>query len=68
MLVAQEHRSQLLNKEAAVARLVELIRTAAVTPKARRPTKPTKASKERRLESKGRRSGVKAARAKPRFD
>ena len=34
----------------------------------RKATKPTKASKERRLESKGRRSGVKAARAKPRFD
>ncbi len=68
VLIAQEHRSQLLNKEAAVARLVEMIRAAAVVPKRRKPTKPTKASKERRLETKGRRSGVKAARAKPRLD
>jgi ribosome-associated protein len=68
VLVAQEHRSQILNREAAIARLVEMIRTAATVPKKRKPTKPTKASKERRLESKGRRSGVKAARAKPGFD
>lgn len=68
VLVAQEHRSQILNREAAIARLVEMIRAAATVPKKRKPTKPTKASKERRLESKGRRSGVKAARAKPGFD
>lgn len=68
VLVAQEHRSQILNREAAISRLVEMIRAAATVPKKRRPTKPTKASKERRLESKGRRSGVKAARAKPGFD
>ncbi len=68
VLVAQEHRSLILNKEAAVARLVDLIRAAAVAPKKRKATKPTKASKERRLESKGRRSGVKAARSKPNFD
>jgi ribosome-associated protein len=68
VLVAQEHRSQILNKEAAIARLVEMIRAASVAPKKRKATKPTKASKERRLESKGRRSGVKAARSKPSFD
>jgi ribosome-associated protein len=68
VLVAQEHRSQILNKEAAIARLVEMIRAASIVPKRRKPTKPTKASKERRLESKGRRSGVKAARSKPSFD
>lgn len=68
VLVAQEHRSQILNREAATARLVELIRAAATVPKKRKATKPTKASKERRLETKGRRSGVKAARAKPGFD
>jgi ribosome-associated protein len=45
-----------------------MIRAAATVPKKRKATKPTKASKERRLESKGRRSGVKAARAKPGFD
>jgi ribosome-associated protein len=68
VLVAQEHRSQMLNRDAAIARLIEMIRAAATVPKKRKPTKPTKASKERRLESKGRRSGVKAARAKPGFD
>ena len=68
VLTAQDHRSQLMNREAAVERLLELIRAAAVAPKKRRPTKPTKASKERRLESKGRRSGVKAARGKPGLD
>jgi ribosome-associated protein len=45
-----------------------MIRAASIVPKRRKPTKPTKASKERRLESKGRRSGVKAARSKPSFD
>ena len=68
VLVAQEHRSQILNREAAIARLVEMIRAAATVPKKRKPTKPTKASKERRLESKGRRSGVKAARGRPGVD
>jgi ribosome-associated protein len=68
VLVAQDHRSQILNKEAVVARLVEMIRAAAVVPKKRKATKPTKASKTRRLEGKAQRSGIKAARAKPRLD
>lgn len=65
VIVAQNHRSQLRNREEALARLVELIREATVRPKSRRATKPTKASKERRLASKERRSGVKAGRQKP---
>src|SRR4051812_11312447 len=56
VIVAQNHRSQKRNREDAVARLVELIREAAVRPEIRRPTKPTKASKERRLQTKVRRS------------
>jgi ribosome-associated protein len=66
VLFAQEHRSQEMNRQAAVARLVDLVRQAAVRPKKRRPTKPTYASKLDRLASKTRRSDVKAGRAKPR--
>ena len=65
VIVAQTHRSQKRNREEAVERLIELIRAAAVRPQVRRATKPTKASKERRLASKEKRSGVKAGRQKP---
>lgn len=68
VITAQEHRSQSRNREEALARLIELIRQAEVRPKVRRPTKPTKASRERRLASKERRSSVKSTRGKPRFD
>ena len=68
VITAQEHRSQCRNREEALARLVELIRQAEVRPKVRRATKPTKASKERRLASKEKRSSVKSTRGKPRFD
>ena len=68
VITAQEHRSQSRNREEALARLVELIRQAEVRPKVRRPTKPTKASRERRLASKERRSSVKSGRGKPRLD
>ena len=47
--VAQDERSQLRNKELAVERLTEALREALRVPRKRRPTKPTKASKERRL-------------------
>lgn len=68
VIFAQSHRSGLANREDALARLVELLRQANERPKPRRKTKPTKASKERRLEGKSKRSGVKAARGKPRLD
>lgn len=68
VLFAQARRSQELNRQEAVERLFELIRAAAVRPKRRRPTKPTKASKERRLEAKKGRSGIKSARGRPRMD
>lgn len=68
VLVAQTHRSQKRNREDAVERLADLIRQAAVRPETRRATKPTKASKERRLASKERRSGVKAGRSRPASD
>jgi ribosome-associated protein len=62
VIAAREYRTQGQNREAARARLVELIRRAAVRPKSRRPTKPSKASKERRLEGKRRRAETKRAR------
>lgn len=65
VIVAQTHRSQKRNREEAVERLLELVRAAAVRPQVRRATKPTKASKERRLASKEKRSGVKVSRQKP---
>lgn len=59
---AREHRTQAQNRDAARERLAELIRRALVRPKTRRRTAPTKASKERRLEGKARRSRIKRAR------
>ena len=59
VILAQRHRTQERNRADARERLVELIREAATPPKPRRATKPTKASKQRRLESKKHRSGVK---------
>jgi ribosome-associated protein len=59
---AKAHRTQAQNRAAARERLADLIRRALVRPKARRKTKPTVASRERRLESKVRRSRVKARR------
>jgi ribosome-associated protein len=69
VIIAQRHRTQERNREDARARLIELIRQAAVPPKRRRLTRPTAASRERRIESKKRRSGVKRLRVtKPSFD
>lgn len=59
VLTASEHRSQARNRKAAVERLAELIREACITPKYRRPTKPTFSSRLKRLEKKQRRGNVK---------
>ena len=59
---AREHRTQTQNREAARTRLAALLEQASRRPKTRRQTKPSKASKERRLESKKRRSVAKARR------
>ncbi|WP_058972668.1 alternative ribosome rescue aminoacyl-tRNA hydrolase ArfB [Type-D symbiont of Plautia stali] len=64
IIKAQEYRSQEMNREAALQRLINLIRELTTVEKARRATRPTRASKERRLESKTRRSNVKAMRGK----
>ena len=67
-LAASEHRSQHQNREAAVQRFVELLRQALHVPKARRKTRPTRASRERRLQAKKRRSEVKRMRGSVRRD
>ena len=68
VLFAQEYRSQEMNRQAAVDRLVDLIRQASVRPKPRKKTKPTYASKLRRLQGKSSRAGIKAGRGKPSLD
>jgi ribosome-associated protein len=65
-VTASDHRSQLANRRAAMARLVALLEEAiAPPPKARRPTRPSKAATERRLTSKKRRGDVKRLRQQP---
>jgi len=63
--IAQDERSQWRNRELATERLVESLREALRVPRRRRPTKPTKASRERRLEQKRRRSNTKRLRRPP---
>ena len=67
IIKAQEHRSQEMNREAAIARLVAVIQTLTAEQKSRRPTRPTRASKERRLNSKAQKSSVKSMRGKVRY-
>ncbi|MBS0882307.1 aminoacyl-tRNA hydrolase [Pantoea sp. JGM49] len=64
IIKSQEYRSQEMNREAALQRLINLIRELTTMEKTRRATRPTRASKERRLEGKSRRSNVKAMRGK----
>jgi ribosome-associated protein len=68
VIQAQEYRDQPRNREAALQRLIDLIRDATFVPKKRKPTKATYASKLRRLDGKTKRSGVKAARGRPKID
>jgi len=63
--IAQDERSQLRNKDLATERLVESLREALRVPRRRVPTKPSAASRERRLEQKKRRSQVKRLRREP---
>jgi len=63
--VAQDERSQTRNRELAVERLVAALREALRVERKRKPTKPTVASRERRLEGKRRRGEVKRLRRRP---
>ncbi len=66
VIKAQRYRTQEKNREDALARLAALIRGVAVTRKARKPTKPTRSSQQKRLESKTRHSKQKSLRGKVR--
>jgi ribosome-associated protein len=68
VLRVEETRSQARNREIARARLIELIRKALERPKPRIPTRPTLASKRRRLDSKAHRADIKSKRTTPEQD
>jgi len=64
VIKSQEHRSQDMNRLEAFARLLELVQSVAKAPKVRKPTKPTYASKLRRLDSKKKTSAIKSNRGR----
>ena len=64
VLKAQQHRTQEMNRSAALARLLEVVDGVSNPPKARRATKPSYGSRQRRLEGKSQRSATKALRGK----
>jgi ribosome-associated protein len=68
VIIARNQRTQEANRREALQRLSELLRRAMVAPKVRRATRPTRASKERRLEGKIRRHAAKGLRGKVRWD
>jgi ribosome-associated protein len=69
IVTSQEHRSQDRNRATALEKLLALLRKASVRPKRRIATRPTKASRTRRLDSKSKRSTIKdLRRTKPSFD
>ena len=63
VISADRFRTQALNRDDAVERLLELLRQAAIPPKPRRATRPTLASKQRRVEAKVKRGGIKKLRS-----
>ena len=64
IIKAQEYRSQEHNRESALRRLQDLIKSAVVIPKKRKPSKPTRSSQRKRLDSKSKRGQIKASRVK----
>ncbi len=64
VIKAQQHRSQELNRQDAIERLMGLVLSVATAPRPRKPTKPTLGSKKRRLASKSQRSAIKSLRGK----
>lgn len=65
VLRSEGERSQLFNRQDARERLFDLIREATIVPKKRRPTKPSRAAKAKRVDGKVKRSAVKANRRRP---
>jgi ribosome-associated protein len=68
IIESDRHREQIRNRQECTSRLQVLIRKALIRPKKRIPTKPTKASKQRRLDNKKQRGQIKSQRAKPCLD
>lgn len=68
VIKAQTHRTQEKNREAALERLRELVIAATRVPKKRVPTKPSKASKQRRIDTKKKLAGTKRLRGRPDMD
>jgi ribosome-associated protein len=69
VIIAQRHRTQGRNRDDALERLIDLIRRAAIAPRLRRPTKPSRAERERRVDAKKHRAGIKQTRrVKPSMD
>ena len=64
VIKAQSHRTQDMNRLDAYARLQDIVQSVALPPKQRRATRPTRASKERRLQDKSQRSAIKELRGK----
>ena len=64
IIKAQEHRSQEQNREEALQRLQDLIKSAVMVPKPRKPSKPTRSSQRKRLDSKSKRGQIKGMRGK----
>lgn len=64
VIKAQQHRSQEMNREEALARLQQLVRGVAAARKKRKPTRPTRSSQRKRLDSKAKRGAVKLTRGK----
>ena len=65
IIESRDHRSRLMNTNSALRKLNELIKQALVVPRKRKPTRPTRASRERRLVSKKQQSEKKTSRKKP---
>ena len=68
LLTARNERSQEQNRRAALERLADLVRAALIEPKIRKKTRPTRASKERRIDTKKRRAGTKRQRSGREWD
>src|SRR5688572_2621059 len=68
LIIARNHRTQEQNRREALGRLADLVDRALIEPKRRKPTRPTRASKERHLSNKTRRQGTKRLRGKVSWD
>jgi ribosome-associated protein len=68
LIIARNHRTQEQNRREALERLTDLIRRALVPPKPRKATKPTRSSRERRLQSKSRQQRTKQMRGRVRME